>query len=445
MNHRSYLALAIPLTISTLTTPLLGAVDTAVAGHLPNPAYIGGVAIGTIIFNTMYWLFGFLRVSTSGFAAQARGANSDIQGVLALARPFFIAILIGTSFIFLQGPIEHLSLQLINPDDDVRTVASEYFSIRIWGAPFTLLSYVILGWLIGMSMIKASLLLQLFMNLTNIILTLLFVNVFDWGTAGIAVATLLSEVIACAAGFIIAWKVSPFKWKMPPLKRIADPASLKKMMRINRDLFIRTLCLLTVFNLFTAKGTSFGTEVLAANAVLLQIHFIMAYFFDGFSNSSSILVGKAIGSRDESLYKKTVMLSCQWAAFSALFIAGCYYLWSDYILLLFTPMPSVIELAHTYQMWLILFPLSAGLGLILYGVFTGATETASIRNSMILALVLYLIAQFIFVPSYHNHGLWLAFILFSLGRSVFLALYLPKLNRTLFPKKSIEHENLKSI
>ncbi|WP_257985619.1 MATE family efflux transporter [Bacillus sp. V5-8f] len=256
---------------------------------------------------------------------------------------------------------------------------------------------------------------------------------------------MLSEVIACAAGLIIVWKVSPFKRKMPPLKRIADPASLKKMMMVNRDLFIRTLCLLTVFNSFTAKGASFGTEVLAANAILLQIHFIMAYFFDGFSNSSSILVGKAIASRDDPLYKKTLMLSCQWAFLSALFIAGCYYLWSNYILLLFTPRPSVIELAHTYQIWLILFPFSAGLGLILYGVFIGATETASIRNSMILALVLYLLSQFFFVPSYHNHGLWLAFILFSLGRSVFLAICIPNLNQKFFPKKSIEHENLKSI
>ncbi|MGM0875698.1 MAG: MATE family efflux transporter [Bacillota bacterium] len=437
MNHRSYLALAIPLTISTMTTPLLGAVDTAVVGQMPDPAYIGGVAVGTIIFNTMYWLFGFLRVSTSGFAAQANGANNDMQGILALTRPFLIAILVGISCIFLQVPIEHLSLNLMNPDFDVRTVASDYFSIRIWGAPFTLLNYVILGWLMGMSRIKVSLLLQVIMNLINIVLALLLVNVFSWGVSGVAIATLISEVTAFIIGLFIIWKVYPFKFKLLPLKEVFDHTSLKRMMIVNRDLFFRTLCLLTVFNLFTAQGASFGTEVLAANAVLIQIHYIMAYFFDGFSNASSILVGKAIGSMDEPLYKKTLILSCQWAALSSLFIAGIYYLCSDYIFLVFTRIPSVIDLANTYGIWLILFPFSASFGIILYGVFIGATEATFIRNSMILALVVYLIIHFLLVPHYNNHGLWLAFIVFSLGRSLFLAIYIPKLTRKLFPKTSL--------
>lgn len=437
MNHRSYLALAIPLIISTITTPLLGAVDTAVVGHLPNPAYIGGVAVGNIIFNTMYWLFGFLRVSTSGFTAQAVGANNEIQGVLAFTRPFLIAAVVGISFILLQGPIEHLSLALMNPEVDVRTVASDYFSIRIWGAPFTLLNYVILGWLMGMSKIKVSLLIQIFMNLMNISLALLFVSVFAWGVSGVAIATLISEVTAFIIGMIFIWKVSPFKFRLPPLKEIVDSTSFRKMMSVNRDLFIRTLCLLAVFNFFTAKGASFGTEVLAANAVLIQIHFIMAYFFDGFSNASSILVGKAVGSGNQRLYKKTLLLSCQWAVLSSLFIAGIYYLYSDYIIQLFTHLPRVINLANTYGIWIVLFPLSASYGIILYGVFTGATEASSIRNSMILALMLYLIFQFILVPNFHNHGLWLAFIVFSLGRSVFLAIFIPKLNRKLFPKAYI--------
>lgn len=445
LNHRSYLALAIPLTISTMTTPLLGAVDTAVVGQMPDPAYMGGVAVGTIIFNTMYWLFGFLRVSTSGFAAQANGANNDMQGILALTRPFFIAILVGISCIFLQGPIEHFSLNLINPDFDVRTVAADYFSIRIWGTPFTLLNYVILGWFMGMSMIKVSLLLQVFMNLMNIVLALLLVSVFSWGVSGVAIATLISEVTVFIIGLFIVGRVSPFKFKLPPLKEVFDHTSLKRMMIVNRDLFIRTLCLLTVFNLFMAQGASFGTETLAANAVLIQIHYIMAYFFDGFSNASSILVGKAIGSGDEPLYKKTLIISFQWAVLSSLFIAGIYYLCSNYIFLLFTRIPSVIDLVNTYGIWLILFPLSASFGIILYGVFIGATEATSIRNSMILALVVYLIVQFTLVPHYNNHGLWLAFIVFSLGRSVFLAIYIPKLTRTLFPKRSLENENLKSI
>lgn len=432
MNHRSYLALAIPLIISTLTTPLLGAVDTAVVGHLPDPAYIGGVAVGNIIFNTMYWLFGFLRVSTSGFTAQAHGANNEIQGVLALTRPFIIAVVVGISFILLQGPMEHLFLALMSPEADVRKVASDYFSIRIWGAPFTLLNYVILGWLMGMSKIKVSLIIQIVMNLMNIVLALLFVSEFAWGVSGVAIATLISEVTAFVIGMFFIRKVSPFEFKLPPLKEIIDSASLGKMMSVNRDLFIRTLCLLAVFNLFTAQGASFGTEVLAANAVLIQIHYVMAYFFDGFANASSILVGKAIGSGDQRLYKKTLMLSCQWAVLSSLFIAGTYYLFSDDIIHLFTRIPHVIDLANAYGMWIVLFPLTASFGIILYGVFTGATEASSIRNSMILALMVYLIAFFTLVPNFNNHGLWLSFIVFSIGRSAFLAIFIPKLNRKLF-------------
>ncbi|MCK1992017.1 MATE family efflux transporter [Peribacillus muralis] len=441
MNHRSYLALAIPLTISTITTPLIGAVDTAVVGQLPNPAYLGGVAIGTVIFNTLYWLFGFLRVSTSGFAAQALGANDEKQSVLAFLRPFILAIAAGIGFILLQGPIEHVSLTLMNPDADVRRYAAEYFSIRIWGIPFTLMNYVILGWLMGMSKIKVSLVLQVFMNLMNIALDVLFVHVFEWGVAGVAIATLLSEVTAFFIGLIVIVKATPHRMELPPLNEMFNLSSLKKMMSVNRDLFIRTLCLLAVFNIFTAKGASYGTEVLAANAVLIQIHYMMAYFFDGFANASSILVGKAIGARDRHLYKKTLSLSLQWGILSSLMMAVSYYLFGDTILPLFTRIRSVIELANMYGTWLILFPLTASVGIVFYGVFTGATEAAPIRNSMIYSLIAFVITLHIFVPVYQNHALWLAFTVFSLGRSVFLAMYIPRLSKKLFPNRSVCLEN----
>ena len=208
-----------------------------------------------------------------------------------------------------------------------------------------------------------------------------------------------------------------------------DHASLKKMMVVNRDLFIRTICLITVFNLFTAKGATFGTETLAANAVLIQIHYLMAYCFDGFANASSLLIGKAVGSRDIHLYKKTLSLSAQWGLYASLILAISYYLFSDKVILLFTNIPGVIELAHEYGLWIVLFPFTAFIGLIFYGVFTGATEAVPIRNSMLLALLAFLFVQFSAVPQHGNHGLWLAFLAFSLGRSLFLALYIPRLNR----------------
>ncbi|MGM7721450.1 MATE family efflux transporter [Metabacillus sp. Hm71] len=431
MNHRAYLALAIPLTISTMTQPLLGAVDTAVVGQLPDPAYIGGVAVGTLIFNTLYWVFGFLRVSTSAFAAQANGASDSAQGVLALSRPFLLAAIVGMCFILLQWPIEYAALTLIAPDSDVSKFAAEYFRIRIWGAPFTLMNYVILGWLMGMGKIKESLFLQVLTNVLNMMLAILFVHVFSFAVKGVAAATLISEMTAFVLGLLIVMKASPFAWKMPSIQALIDTQSLKKMFNVNKDLFIRTICLLVVINMFTAKGASFGTELLAANAVLFQIHYIMAYFFDGFANASSILVGKAVGSNDEKLYKKTLSLSTQWSVITAFIIACVYGVFQQHIIELFTNLPSVIELSTKYGGWLIIYPFAACFGLVIYGVFTGATEIAPVRNSMIYAMIIYIIIQITITPIWHNHGLWLAFIVYTIGRSGFLVMYTPRLNKKL--------------
>ncbi|GAB1796764.1 MATE family efflux transporter [Priestia megaterium] len=435
MNHRTYLTLAIPLTISTMTTPLLGAVDTAVVGQLPAPAYIGGVAVGTLIFNTLYWVFGFLRVSTSAFAAQANGASDPDQGVLALSRPFLLAVIVGLLFILLQWPIEHAALLVISPDADVSRFAVEYFRIRIWGAPFTLMNYVILGWLMGMAKIKESLCLQILTNVLNMLLAILFVHVFSFDVQGVATATLIAEVTAFILGVFIILKASPFKWKMPSIQALMDTNSMKKMFNVNKDLFIRTICLLVVINMFTAKGASFGTEFLAANAVLFQIHYIMAYFFDGFANASSILVGKAVGSNDKELYKKILTLSRQWSVITAVTIASLYALFQEQVIGLFTNLPDVIELSLTYGVWLIIYPFVACFGLVLYGVFTGATEIAPVRNSMIYAMIVYIIIQITATPIWHNHGLWLAFIIYTIGRSGFLVMYTPQLNKKLLQLK----------
>ncbi|WP_394120022.1 MATE family efflux transporter [Planococcus donghaensis] len=428
MNHRTYLALAIPLTLSTITTPLLGAVDTAVVGQLPDPAFIGGVAIGAVIFNTLYWLFGFLRIGTSGFAAQANGANDSLLGTLALIRPLIIALVAGLSFFLLQKPIEFLALTLLDPADDVSALASDYFGIRIWGVPFTLVNYVIMGWLIGMARIKISVMIQVLMNLLNILLDVIFVFGFGWGVSGVASATLIAEVTACLFGLWIVWKGTSYQFQMPSISLVTDGSSIKKMMAVNQDLFIRTLCLLTVINLFTYKSAAFGTETLAANAVLLQVHYLMAYFYDGISNASSILSGRAVGSNDSRLFKKTINLSFQWAIYSSMLLTVSYWLFSESLFSFFTSIPEVIELGGIYGDWLLLYPLVASFGIVLYGVFTGATETAHIRNSMLLALGVFLLALWGGVPFLQNHGLWLAFILFSLGRSAFLVMYIPKLN-----------------
>lgn len=380
MNHKSYLALAVPLTLSTVTTPLLGAVDTAVVGQIDNPAYIGGVAIGTVIFNTMYWLFGFLRISTSGFAAQAHGANDELQERLSLIRPFLIALMVGIIFLLLQNPIEYVAMTLLNPASDVEALATEYYQIRIWGVPVTLINYVILGWLMGLARIKVVVMIQVTMNLINIVLDIVFVNVFSWGVSGVATATLIAEVAALIIGLYVIVRGTTVTFKLLPVKQIIDASALKKMLSVNQDLFIRTVCLLLVFNIFTYKSASFGTETLAANAVLLQIHYLMAYFFDGFSNASSILSGKALGSKDYSLYKKTVTISVQWAIVTSILLTILYWAFSQETIGLFTNIQEVVNIAGVYSNWLLLFPISTSIGIIFYGIFTGRQKQHLFEN-----------------------------------------------------------------
>ncbi|WP_025685717.1 MATE family efflux transporter [Paenibacillus maysiensis] len=432
-SHRAYLALAIPLIISTITTPLLGAVDTAVIGHLSHSAYLGGVAVGTLIFNTLYWLFGFLRVSTSAFTAQAAGAQNNDQGIAALMRPLAIALLIGAAFIVLQKPILLASLQLIHPAQDVAAQAAIYFDIRIWGAPLTLVNYVLLGWLMGLSRVKATLFLQISMNVINMVLAIVFTQIMHWNVTGVASATLIAEVLACVFGLVLVFRSSIWReWKRSgPMnwREWFGVSELKSVMATNLDLMIRTACLLTMFNLFTARSASFGTDQLAANAILLQIHYIIAYFFDGFANASSIMTGQARGARDRKMLQRVIHLSWFWTLVTSVVTGGLYLALKEPLISLFTDNATVISLTGPYNGWLVAFPLAAGLGLVFYGVFTGMLVTYPIRNSMMISLVCFLIALFWCVPHYGNHGLWLSFIVFALGRSLFLMIYLPRLHR----------------
>ncbi|ASR47353.1 MATE family efflux transporter [Paenibacillus kribbensis] len=432
-THRAYLALAIPLILSTITTPLLGAVDTAVIGHLSHASFLGGVAVGTLIFNTLYWLFGFLRVSTSAFTAQAAGAQNNDHSIAALMRPLAIALLVGGLFIILQKPILLASLQLIHPAQDVAAQAAIYFNIRIWGAPLTLVNYVLLGWLMGLSRVKATLFLQITMNVINMVLAIVFTQIMQWDVAGVAGATLIAEFLACVLGSILVLRSSVWReWRQSGKKDWQGwfgASELKSVMATNLDLMIRTACLLTMFNLFTSRSASFGTDQLAANAILLQIHYIMAYLFDGFANASSIMTGQARGAGDRKMLQRVIHLSWFWTLLTGVVSGGLYLALKEPLIRLFTDNTTVISLTGPYNGWLVVFPLAAGLGLVFYGVFTGMTVTYPIRNSMLISLVFFLAALFWCVPHYGNHGLWLSFIVFALGRSLFLVIYLPRLKR----------------
>lgn len=423
-QFKDYLKLVIPFILSTITTPLLGVVDTALVGHLPNPAFIAGIAIGTVIFNTIYWLFGFLRVSTTGFAAQALDDCLLLRS--SLIRPLFIAILLGLAFIIFQKLIFGASMHIIKPNQDVQHYADIYFSILIWGAPFVLINYVLVGWLMGISKIKAVLFLQVFINLLNILMAVIFVWWCHWDIKGVAFATLIAQICCTLVGIWFTCRYLPKSEQKVDLRSILSWQSLKGVILVNTNLMIRTICLLIVTNHFISIGSTFNTEVLAANAILFQVHYMMAYLFDGFANASSVFSGRAKGNKNIHLYNQTLRWSLQACIICPIILIAIWLTFDTTIIKLLTNQTNIITLSLQYQYWLIIFPIVASGGLIYYGVFSGISYTTSIRDSMLLALLVWFVAQYIAVPIWGNQGLWLAYNLFSFGRSIFLIIWIKK-------------------
>lgn len=417
ISYRNYLSLAIPFTISTVTVPLLGAVDTAVVGRLNSPTFIGGVAIGTIIFNTLYWLFGFLRVSTSGFSSQSLGSSDTDDMYYAYLRPLAIALTIGLIFVVLEQPIILGAMYLYKADPEVSRQAITYYKILIWGAPMVLISYVNLGWLMGRKLVRQSLFLQISTNVINIVLDILFVLVFKLEVAGVAFATLIAQSYCFLLGMWLVSHKLDFRSLKQYFSGIFERSAMKIMIGVNTNLLIRTACLLTMTNMFIAKGSSFGPTFLAANAVLFQLQYIAAYMFDGFSNASSVFVGKAVGENNLHDFKRTVSISNVNAAVLVTLVSLFLFTFQEPILTCFTDIEEVLVICKEYMAWIIIFPFVMGFGLVYSGFFNGATFTAPVRNSLIVALIVFLSVYYLAIPSLHNHGLWLAFTLFSLFRS----------------------------
>ncbi|WP_069999820.1 MATE family efflux transporter [Cellulosilyticum sp. I15G10I2] len=426
LTHWDYLKIAVPFIISTVTQPLLGAVDTAVVGRLSDPAYIAGVSVGSVIFNTMYWLFGFLRVSTTSYSAQAYGKESERDRTTAFFRPCSIALIVGLGFIILQNPLFKATMSILSPEKEVQSFTGTYFYILIWGAPFVLVNYVILGWLMGQAKLKMALFMQISGNVLNILLDLLFVQYFNMNVGGVAAATLISQVVTfmIGAGFIVMH--GKFDKEEMKIKSILHRSSLMAMMRVNADLMVRTACLLIQTNLFTATSASYGTLMLSANAILHQIQYVISYMFDGLANASSFYAGKAAGQRQEALLKACWRKTGEWVGIFILCITPVYVLLRKELILLFTDIGEVIRLAGSYDLWIALYPLIAGIGLAFYGVFTGTAVTRPVRNSTIMALGLSILVWAAAVPIWHNHGLWLSLLSFYFGRSLFLIVQLKK-------------------
>ena len=428
-EHKEYLKIAVPFVLSTLASPLIGVVDTAIMGRLSLASYIGGVSVSVLIFNTLYWLLGFLRVTTSGFSAQSLGDTDPRSATLALMRPMLLAFIIATVIVVLQYPIKSIAFFVLNPTDNIREIAAQYYDIRIWSTPFTLFNYVITGWLLGMGKVKFSLLLQVFMNIVNIAFSYSLVMHFDMKADGVAWAALIAESSTTFLSFVVMAKISLLSWSGITFKELYAFSGLMDMMRMNRDLFVRTLCLLTTYNAFGYFGLRYGETILAANAVLMQVHFIMAHILGGIGNTNTVFVGKAFGKKDAALYFKTMKISTIWGALTAIIMAVTIVVFDKPIISFFTNIQEVIDTAREYYFWLAFFPLVTFWGLLLYGSFVGATNGVPIRNSLIMSLILFFASLYLTEGNWQNHGLWFAFVMFSFGRTIFLWPYLPKQNK----------------
>jgi MATE family multidrug resistance protein len=426
-RHRRIWRLAGPVIFSNATTPLLGAVDTAVVGRLPDPALIGGVALGSLIFTFVFWAFGFLRMGTTGFTAQAAGAGDPAELRASFLRALVLAGTIGLAIVLLQTPIRFLAFALVHSSAAVTGYAESYFDVRVWSAPAALANYAVLGWLLGTRRTGTALAIQIAMNGVNILLAVLFVLGLGWGIRGSAGATLAAEVLAAVGGIALVHRWLP-KADTPDL---FDRERLWRLLRVNGDIMIRTLCLMTGFAAFTLLGAGLGDLPLAANAILMNLMSITAYGLDGFAMAAEILVGGAVGAGSRSQFRTAVWDTTLWAALVAFLGTVGFLLFGGLIIDLFTVHEAVRAAARLYLPWLIAAPTVGVWCWQLDGIYIGATRTAEMRNGMLLALAGYLAVLGFLLPRLGNNGLWLSLMVFFVLRAATLGAWLPRIDRSL--------------
>lgn len=427
VTRKGVFLLAWPIVVSNISVPLLGIVDTAVIGNLGQASLIGAIAIGALIFSFLYWGFGFLRMGTTGLVAQAVGADDSLEVRATLFRAFFVGLVIGLILIVFQTPLITTALEWLGGSRDVETEAARYFNIRIWSAPATLTNLVILGYFLGHKATRTTLLLQLLLNGSNIFLDILFVSVFGWAVAGVASATLIAEYLTVIFGVYLVYQSLSHEHPAKAIlwSRIIDVQALVKMLAVNRDIMVRTLCLIFAFAWFTNQGAKAGDTLLAANAILMQLVTFAAFFLDGFALAAEILVGHAIGRKHRTELRNSIVFSTQLAAFTGIAITLLYFFAGSLLIQLLTNVDSVISACLVFLPWAIASPIISVWCYQLDGIFIGATRTAHMRNAMIVSLFVFLISWWPLQLLFGNHGLWGSLMLFFVARALTLAIKLP--------------------
>lgn len=420
VTHRRILAIALPIVISNATVPILGAVDVAVVGQLGEAAPIGAVGIGAIILSTVYWIFGFLRMGTSGLTSQARGQNDSSEIAALLTRVLIFGFAAGALLMLLSVPMFRLAFLISPASDEVEGLASTYGTIRIYSAPAAIAIYGITGWLIALERTGSVLAIQLVMNCLNIVLDIIFVLVLDYGIAGVAWATMISEWSGLALGLYLCRDgFRSGHWR--DWTRVLDTARLKRMASVNVDIMIRSVVLLVAFASFLFLSARYGDVTLAANQILLQFLYVTAYALDGFAFAAEALVGFSIGSLNRLALRRSVVLTSLWGLAVVAGLSIAFVLGGTAIIDLMSTADDVRAEAREYFVWVVALPLVGAPSWMLDGIFIGATRAREMRTAMLESCAVYGIAVAVLVPPFANHGLWLSMLIMLVARAVTLA------------------------
>ncbi len=417
-SDREILNLAVPAIISNITVPLLSLADSAIVGHLGAAAYLAAIAVGSSMFNMVYWLLGFLRMGTSGLTAQACGAADRSVAEDTLYRGLAVAVSSSLLLILLSPLIADVMMVFMSADAPTSELARTYFRIVIFGAPAVLGTYVLSGWFLGMQDSRAPMWIAVLTNVVNIIVSLLLVYVFQWGMTGVACGTVSAQWIGLIAGLLNV--KSRYKPRWPGLPRVMDRKALRRFFSVNSDIFLRTLCLVAVSLWFTRAGSRQGTGTLAANALLMQLFLLFSYFMDGFAFAAEALSGKYLGRADRAGLLYAIKAVFRWGAYVSVVFTILYAVAGSWILSLLTDNRDVIETAGRFLPWAVAVPL-AGLAAFAWdGVYIGLTRTRAMLRSMIISMTVFFCGYALLTPAMGNHGLWLAFLIYLFIRGIVL-------------------------
>jgi len=431
LTHRRVLNIAVPIVLANITVPILGLVDTGVVGQMGEAAPIGAVGLGAVVLTTVYWIFGFLRMGTTGLVAQARGAGDVAETGAILTRSMMIGLGAGLAMIALQGPLVWAAFSIAPASAEVESLARDYLAIRIWGAPATISLYALTGWLIATERTRGVLVLQFWINGLNIALDLWFVLGLGWGVQGVAIATLIAEWSGLVFGlWLCRAAFSGRQWRDWP--RVFDRARIRRMMQVNGDIMLRSVVLQASFTAFLFIGAGFGDVDLAANQVLLQFMAVIAYGLDGFAFAAEALVGQAVGARSIVAMRRAGMMTSLWGLGTSVALSAGFWALGPWAIDVMARDPAVQEAARLYLPWVVAAAVISLAAYMLDGIYIGATGTRQMRNTVLFSALCYAGAIWALVPVFGNHGLWMALLLFNALRGVTLGVMYPGLERQCF-------------